>query len=359
MRNDRFELEILTHKGLDVYLSCRVDGVWPLIKAADQAGIRLIGDLSDLDPDLSRARLVMNGCSGLVTVLPYRDSEPSTTSPRLLNELRLGAGLEIPLAILRENNVRLTVKHVTDAMRLQFGDSDPITIESRRVYGPEIYSERNDDLEEALRSILDRFRADALKDRIRPYAFLIGRLERDFTHAREAIRAAVESEAGIPCLWSDNSLRTNVESVRERTRLLIKHATFVIADLTLGPESPERENPSRAHEIGMAVAYDRKLMLCSQEPRRYPYFSIGDMQMVFWSTEANLESEVKNWIQSNRESVARTVFNYQLGDAYADYEPKIGRPSFRYDPKNRYIGPKTVEESLRSFQGALVGSEPA
>ena len=79
-----------------------------------------------------------------------------------------------------------------------------------------------------------------------------------------------------------------MESVRERTRLLIKHATLVIADLTLGTESPERENPSRAHEIGMTIAYGRKLMLCSQEPRRDPYFSIGDMQMTFWSTEADL-----------------------------------------------------------------------
>ena len=65
----------------------------------------------------------------------------------------------------------------------------------------------------------------------------------------------------------------------ERASCLGQDATFVIADLTLGVESPDRENPSRAHEIGMAIAYDRSiLMLLSQEPRRYPYFSIGDLQ---------------------------------------------------------------------------------
>jgi len=165
--------------------------------------------------------------------------------------------------------------------------------------------------------------------RIRPYAFLIGRLERDFTHAREAIRAAVESEAGIACLWSDDGRhRTNVASVRERTRLLIKHATFVIAELTLGVESPDRENPSRAHEIGLAIGYGRKLMLSSQEPRRYPYFSIADLQMTFWDTEDELEQQVRAWIRVERDSVARTVFNAN---------PTI----FTFDPKRRYIGPRT------------------
>lgn len=165
--------------------------------------------------------------------------------------------------------------------------------------------------------------------RIRPYAFLIGRLERDFAHAREAIRAAVENEAGIVCLWSDDGRhRMHVASVRERTRLLIKHATFVIAELTLGVESPERENPSRAHEIGLAIGYERKLMLSSQEPRRYPYFSIADLQMTFWDTEDELEQQVRAWIRLERDFVARMVFN--------------AKPTaFTFDPKRSYISPRT------------------
>ncbi|MCI0625576.1 MAG: hypothetical protein L0387_28680 [Acidobacteria bacterium] len=346
MRSDGFKLEIFTPGKVDVYLACSESGsiAWPLVKRLDQAGIRVVGNPLDLDPDDHRARLIMNGCSGFVTVLPYRDSESCTTSPRLLRQLRLGAELGMPLAILREEEVRLAVSQSTDALRLQFGDSDPIAVQHRQVCGPGIYAERNGDLGETLLPILDRLQADALrdKDRIRPYAFLIGRLERDFTQAREAIRAAVESEAGIPCLWSDDGRhRTNIESVRERTRLLIRHATFVIADLTLGSESPERENPSRAHEIGMAIAYDRKLMLCSQEPRRYPYFSIGDLQMTFWSTEAELECKVKEWIHAYRDSLGRSVFNHRLAHAYADYEPNIKKPCFRFDPKQRYIGPRT------------------
>lgn len=122
----------------------------------------------------------------------------------------------------------------------------------------------------------------------------------------------------------------------------------MIGDLTLGVESPERENPSRAHEIGMAIAYERPLMLCSQEPRRYPYFSIGDMQMTFWSTEDELEAEVRTWIRANRESVARRVFNYALA------EPTLARPVFVYDPRQRYVGPRTrVPFDVRRLLGVV------
>jgi len=173
--------------------------------------------------------------------------------------------------------------------------------------------------------------------RIPPYAFLIGRLERDFAHAREAMRVAVERDAGLPLVWIDDGRhRSNVESVRQRTRLLIRHAAFVIADLTLGVESPDSENPSRAHEIGMAVAYDRWMMLSSQEPRRYPYFSIGDMQMTFWETEEELERNVSGWIRAAREYVSRRVLNAEL--ASVGHMSRVS-PTFNFDPAKRFIGP--------------------
>ena len=234
------------------------------VQQLDERGYCVVGDLPDLPHDDDRVRRIMSGCSAVVVPDPRPDAVTG-----------IAAELEIPV----------------------YSDA-----------AAEIAPEPS---------------------RMRPYAFLIGRLERDFAHAREAIRFAVENEAGIACLWSDDGRhRTNIASVRERTRLLIKHATFVIAELTLGVESPDRENPSRAHEIGLAIGYERKLMLSSQEPRRYPYFSIADLQMTFWDAEDELEQQVRAWIRASRESVARTVFNR--------------RPAaFTFDPKRRYIGPKT------------------
>jgi hypothetical protein len=271
-----FTLQIFEPGAADVLLGGpRADAPWPIVERLDRAGIRVLAD--DGRGGDQHLRSVLRGCSGLVT------------SPAVPGAL---ADRWPPL-------------------RLEPG---------------------------AAPADVDRFAAAVreVADCIRAYAFFIGRLERDFRHAREALRAAVESEAGIPFLWIDDGRHaTNVPGVRERTRLLIEHATFVVADLTLGVESPERENPSRAHEIGMALAYERPLLLCSQEPRRHPYWSIGDMQMTFWATEDELERAVREWIAVNRRSVARDVLNYELP------APSVGRRAFAYDPAQRYVGPRT------------------
>jgi hypothetical protein len=279
MSRREFEFEILAPWKADVFLACPEDRIpWAVVERLDRAGICVAGRRGDATPDDELDRGLARGCAGVVRVAPDGAGGPGT-------------------------GARAT---------LDCGFDEPA------------------DVEAFLAAV------SSGSGQVRPYAFFVGRLERDFRHAREAIRTAIEAEAGIPCLWADDGRhRTNVESVRERTRLLIKHAAMVVADLTLGVESPERENPSRAHEIGMAIAYERPLMLCSQEPRRYPYFSIGDMQMTFWATEDELERDVRTWIRFNGRSIARRVFNYRLP------APMYAEPVFRYDPALRYVGPKT------------------
>lgn len=177
---------------------------------------------------------------------------------------------------------------------------------------------------------------------LRRYAFYIGRLERDFALAREAMRVAVESAAGMDFLWIDDARHaTNVDGIRERTRLLIQHAAFVVADLTLGVENPRHENPSRAHEIGMALAYQRPIFLCSQEPRRYPYFSIADMQMSFWASEDELDGALRGWIRAHRQPLARRVLNRALPRAV------LAEPQFVFDAGRRFIGPNFAQTPRR------------
>lgn len=278
--SETFTLEIFTPAKSEVFLACDREVPWAVVRALDAAGHRVVGDLDNLESDARRLRRIMASCSSVV----------------------------VPAGAASASAVR-QARAVATELQLPVLSGAP---------GPED---------------LPRVRSGG---GIPPYAFMIGRLERDFTHARDALRAAVEGAAGIPLLWiDDGEHRTSVESVRERTRLLIRRATFVIGELTLGVESPDRENPSRAHEIGMAIAYGRPLLLTSQEPRRYPYFSISDLQMTFWDSEADLECQVRSWVRANREAVARRVFNAELPDAVLRARP------FEYDPRLRYIGPRT------------------
>ena len=336
MRDDRFTLELLGAQRADVYLSGADQSAraWRLVRALDEESVRAVAARSDIHTDGRQLCGVMGRCSGMAAAMPAREAEPSSTDPGVVRDLRQAVELQLPLALVAETGVRVGVEQGV----LRVGAADPIPLADSAIVHFE------EDADAAVAWLLAR--GQARGEPTPPYAYLIGRLERDFAHARDAIRAAVESEAGIPCLWSDDGAhRTDVESVRERTRLLIRDACFVIADLTLGPENPEHENPSRAHEIGMAIGYDREIMLCSQEPRRYPYFSIGDMQMTFWTDEAELERSVANWIRATPGLFRRRVLNHELPQRDPEYEPRIPKPAFRFDRRQRFVGPNVSRPS--------------
>ena len=300
--DDRFIVEICGGSRADIFLAC-ADGetsIWPLVKRFDESRVCVVGEVPRSERGADRGAAIASVCGATVAVLPSAESSAALIAPITAHVDRaLESGQ--PVLLIHPDDSEAQVRDATD-------------------------------------NVIEQAAAQATA---RPYAFFIGRLERDFSHARLAIRAAVEREAGIACLWSDSDHQTNIASVRESTRLLIKNAAFVIADLTLGVENPDGENPSRAHEIGMSIAYERPLMLSSQEPRRYPYFSIGDMQMTFWETEAHLYESVRNWIRARRGALARAVFNHHLQERFPAYRPVIAAPEFVYDPALRYVGPWT------------------
>jgi hypothetical protein len=277
----------------------------------------------------------MTGCSGCLAVLPFKADHPLTTDQQSVDNLKIARELELPLAIQKEEGVILNHELVPRAKSIALNPENT-----------------QDELQSFTETVLQSIPS------IRPYAFFIGRLESDFRQAREAIRTVVENEAGIPCLWIDDGRhKAVIEEIREQTRLLIENAEFVIADFTLGIENPNHENPSRAHEVGMALTYGKPMLLCSQEPRRVPYYTISDMQMHFWSTEQELESAVRNWVSIHRETIGRTVYNYKMDIFEASYQPRIKSQDFKYDPQRRYIGPHTNIKAARnnSIIAATIG----
>src|SRR5687767_4695319 len=244
-----FKLDLHAASAADVYLACpHLDAAaWALVKDLDQDTIAAAGDFPDVEFDAERARRIMAGCAGVLAVLTQADADNDSPSfTRVVHELRLAAELGLPLAVIHHSSVPVTLEASAATATLQLADAEPIAVSPSSLHGPFAFGDRagGRELRAALGNLLPAVAREAVT--VRPYAFLIGRLERDFTHARAAIRAAVEAEAGVSCLWADDGRhQTNVDSIRENTRLLIKHANFVIADLTLGVESPERENPSR------------------------------------------------------------------------------------------------------------------
>jgi hypothetical protein len=278
-----FEIEVTAGPAADVHVDATVPIPETIVAALDARHIRAIAPVAVPTSRTAAAAPTLHGCSGVVCAAPDDETAVAATA---LGLPCIAADVTSPSAI-----------------------------------------------EDFCRAVLAHHCA------VRRYAFFIGRLERDFALAREAIRAAVEDAAGLDFLWVDDGRHVaNVPGVRDRTRLLIQHAVFVVADLTLGVENPVHENPSRAHEIGIAIGYGRPICLSSQEPRRYPYFSIADMQMTFWTREDELEASVRAWIHGHRRLVARRVLNYSLPS------PVLAPSAFRYDPARRFVGPNLAND---------------
>ena len=216
--------------------------------------------------DDKRIARIMQECSGFLVILPYRKDHPSTTSPYIIREIRIAAKLDIPIALFYESRVIIDATENGDNLEISF-KQDPsevkITIKRNRFFGAFVYDEGSTNLYGQITGKLAQFIDYVTQNptELKPYAFLITRVQDDFSLARNAITTAVNDEAGIPCLWSgDNKHNTNIDSIRENTRLLIKNAEFIVADLTFGSENPENYNPSRAFELGIAMAYRHPIL---------------------------------------------------------------------------------------------------
>lgn len=346
-RDRRLQLKIARAERADVYLSCSwrpgagQDAAWAVVRALDQAEVRAVGDVRDLDDqDDERIRRIMRGCSGFVSVLPYRDDTPSTTSSFMIRELRIAAALGLPAAVLHADGVRISDEPAGDRRRLAFPSEEPVDFAADRLASVSGYNPEGSMLPEKIALALNSWQGRVLSTpaETTPYAFLVTRLEDDFVQARLAVKTAVEEAAGIPCLWSDDQRHaTNIAGIRERARLLIEGSVFTVADLSRGSESPDSDNPSRAHEVGMAVAYERPLMLTAQGPRRDPYYSADDIQIHFWDSEQDLRESVRRWIHTHRAVVARTVYNWELADRDPSYVARVSGPAFTFDAKQRYV----------------------
>ena len=331
-------LEVFSKERASIYFSGPLPGSqWlSLLACLDQAGVRIVTDVEGLDFNEARIHRIAQECSGYISVFSNERLEHGNQAWRDLAALS-ALDSDIPHLVLTTPDVSENIVLHEDLVTISINKSLCFDVKRSALKGPHQICVERCELDPDFQTHLDEFLARiCLHKRIPQFAFFIGRLERDFALAREAIRCAVERHAGIPCLWSDDGHRLKTNSVRQGTQQMLEVACFVIADLTLGPENPTMENPSRAHEIGLSIAYDRILMLCSKEPRRYPYFSIGDMQMFFWSDERDLYEHTVNWLYRERGLVGRTILNYRLSEWDANHQVNVKPAEFIYDSTRRY-----------------------
>lgn len=329
----------------NVYLSCswRPDegksASWVIVRDLDSNDIRVLGDVRDQpEQDPERIRRIMGGCSGFVCVLPYRDNA-HTTSPYILQELALAVEKDLPIVLFRDDRVQISTKKdsthteidIQNSAAISFPVPSPFRIPNEKFFGLFEYTLGNEgkSVEEQLKFKVGAY-VEALKNKpnVRePYALVFSRLQDDFAHARAAIRSTVQESAGIPCIWiNDDFTRytTNINGVRERTRELLRHAEFIIVDISRSADRPSAENPTLAFELGQAD-YSQKPFFVSL--KRYSgfetYYAIEDMQLNIWDDEANLHQDLSSWLKSNEAHFSRYTYNRAPELQREGYTPKV------------------------------------
>jgi hypothetical protein len=286
----------------------------PLLQYLDARRLELICSPTDDATDVERS---ISSCCGLLVILPnslMRDE-------RSERDLRVASSLGLASFICRVSASGPS------------GATSPAVLEFDAVNG-RFRDNEHACFELFLDQIMNREQRD------RPFAFLAVRIHPDFRLVREAIGDAVENILGIPCVWFDDPRVIAPEcGVRERTRLMIRSCSLFIADLTFSPNNPNHDSPNTAHEIGMALAYERPVVLTCQEPRRDLYFCAGDLHTLFWRDEQQLRSEMTACFRSRYSKFGRRLLNLELEPNAEGFSGIFPRYRFEMDWPQRYRAP--------------------
>jgi len=347
----------------DIYLGCSwrpelgQDAAWTIVKELDSHKVRAIGDVTGFRSDNTRVERIMKDCNGFIAIFPFRKDSPNLTSKYIVRELNLANNLNIPIGIYFEHGVNIEHQVESNNILVKFQSGEELKIEKenfnfcKEIVPNEVNLENKILIE--LRPFIENVKTAEEEIEIKPYVFLTTRLKEDFLQIRNAIKVAVENEIGLPCIWSDdNRHHSNIQGIRERTRLLIRHCYYFIAEISCTTENSDYISPSRAHEIGMAVSNRKPIVLFEQEPRKRPYFSAGDLDTFSWSDEKDLLEKVTKWLNNQRESFGRRIYNFELNDKVPNYSPTIKKLKFNYNPSSRFISPNY--NSLTILESSVV-----
>lgn len=364
-RNSGRKIHVAASQHADVYLS----GSWrddesgevpkELVRRLGARNILCVGDVKvGGDQDPKRIARIVNETSGLAVILPFRGGNDWQTSEFVWEEVSIAASQGIPVILFHDQRVKIKRAEVAGGY-VEFGIPDqgklkPVRVNKDDFVGPLSIVETDLGCFDAYGQEFDRFvelTTNRSSSRPRPFAFLSTRLKSDFAPARSAIASALDESLGLTCLWGDSPrYSSEIEGVYDRAKFLVKECQFAIVDLTFGPESPDYDSPSRAHEVGMAQAFEKEILATAQEPRREPYFSASMIQVKFWSDENELRSQVLEWANSPErvKAFGRKVYSYEV------CEEMFAPLPFEFDPKQGYIAPNAFP--LTTFERFVVAA---
>lgn len=234
----------------DVYLAApwsrRSELVRETSETLRRTGFRLVGDGQNLKHlGDKRIQSIQSTTRGVIAIMPYNASEPSTTSPYIIQEARFALEQGKPLMLLVEPGAQPPEDLVKHAFRGRFelapGPAGKVALTALL-----------EDFDEHLQHLPHNDSG--------AYIFWAGSLRSDPT-ASDDIATVIERASNMRCVRGERLAADNVQAaIIER----IRHAAVVIADVS-------DDHRNTLIETGIAMGCGTRLrLMCSEPPTGAP-----------------------------------------------------------------------------------------
>lgn len=299
---------------------------------------------------------IYKDCSGLVVILPKRDSK-QTTSPYMFPELLLATKYNLPILLFCEEGVKVNLSKINDVNSLTFA-SHKITdgklnlkkLENKRFEDELVEKTYKIDLEnvsyinapislpcnlERLESRkaeiaeqIDRFCNSLIQDKKTKYAFNIIPFSMDKEH--NEISRTVFYETGLPCYIATDYWSSGLPA-RDKWDEYLENAGIIIADIT-GMRN------TCIFEVGVSFGKKKEIFIVTKKLKPSIPFGLDSVTIRKYKNNNELRNVVKEICKPYR----RRIINFELLENEDEYIDNFGIPSWYFRRRKLNIATKLL-----------------
>lgn len=255
-----------------------------------KSGFRLIGDSKDhptFTDSNNRIKNIISSCGGLLAILPFREKEEehSYTSKYCIKEIEFAQQHNLPCVVIAEPGVKLFEEQ-----------------QNSFTYFQQVENIEQTARESNFLKAVEEMRESWKKPRNEHYIFFATNFS---NHERNQIaRQLIQQITKLPCIVGENINYRNL-SIQEAIADLVRHASFVIADVS-------EDNVNTLIEAGIARGANVECRMVArttpEHPRKRPPFMFRDKQVEYYKSDAELLGRIHRLAYPFR----RRILNYEI-----------------------------------------------
>ena len=299
---------------------------------------------------------IYKDCSGLVVILPKRETE-QTTSPYMFPELLLATKYHLPVLIFCEEGVKVKLTKENDINILVFGSYkvtngklNLIELENNKfenklvekTYQVELENlsylnapislpcniEKLKEKQTEIGEHIDRFCNSLMQDKEKNYTFNI--IPFSMINEHKEISRTVFYETSLPCYIATDNWGAG-RSARNKWDAYLDNAEFIIADIT-GMRN------TCIFEVGVSYGKEKEIFIITKKLKTSIPFGLDKLTIRKYKNKNELKSIVKEICKPYR----RRIINFELLDNPDEYIENWGIPNWYFHKQKLHVANKLL-----------------